>query len=352
MSLKLSTIEAIEKIYLLDYGNKNTLIGKSELEILSKKISFFRGKLEFIVGGNGLMTQHDKIWRLSLNVIDNIANKIFDECELAHQILIMGNGKISFCGERASSILTYGQAVKYNLFIHSCSLLEAEELIKECRRISSDTMMYDKDKDNYQIMSRRIRIKISCTIFKDKEEALSSNNANISKYGWDPINGFFCTLAAGIIFLLGGFPLDRRLTDKEVFKYGLSRPAIFSSCDTSAFLEHLGEREVANIIRDINGVPLYDEMTGISAKPSRVSIYANVPLTFYQQKLVAPYPTIAEYFGKHYIPTIVGINNNRYVAFANVKRPFNVNHDIFRIICSYWLKMEIDDTYTNLLLPI
>ena len=152
MSLKLSTVEAIEKIYLLDYGNKNTLIGKPELKILSRKIYPFNDKLEIsafcsIVSIESyLLTK----WKLSSAVIDIFSTRILPESSIAYRILFMGDGKISFCGERASSILMHREAGKYNLFIHSCTISEAEELIEECRKISNDTMLYNNKSNKYE----------------------------------------------------------------------------------------------------------------------------------------------------------------------------------------------------------
>ena len=202
------------------------------------------------------------------------------------------------------------------------------------------------------ILDRQVKIKISCVIYKDREEILSSISCNGSKYGWNPVNGFFCTLASGIIFFLGGFPLDRRLTDKEIIRHESRLLPIFCSNNINTFLQHLGKRQVANIIHDINGVSLLDGTTNIKIFTTRINVNIDAPLTFYQQKLIAPYPTIREYFGKGYISTSVGINNDRYVAFANVVRSFNISNDIFRLLCSCWLEIEVEDTYTKLLLPI
>jgi hypothetical protein len=137
-----------------------------------------------------------------------------------YDILNIGNGKISLCGGAIVSILNGGNPNDYDIFFHSDSVEEADDIFNECLKYLDElnhekyinTISYSRSKylmkatvcvDNFYATIQFIK-----RIYKTKEQVLFSFDLAPSRLGYNPKDGIFSTICGAMALSMNAFALD------------------------------------------------------------------------------------------------------------------------------------------------
>ncbi len=184
------------------YG-KTMLLDKTHVENLTTR--FVNEPLNY---DNLLCTQESYAYfwsRTSLNIGQNV--QAFSM--LAH-FLNIGNGKLSLCGLN----IFVDPIPDTDLYLHSCTKEEANTILAKCLQyIEDDEDVYIQTNQNYILFNVDQRaIKIHRQIYQTKEQILMNFDFDTKQHGWNPIDGYFTTIAGAFSYAMRTFSLNPKLS--------------------------------------------------------------------------------------------------------------------------------------------
>src|SRR5437868_7381956 len=141
---------------------------------------------------------------------------IEEKYKIVHDILLLGNGKISLCGGSIIDILTKKrQPVDFDLFFHTGSIKEADDLLLKCMEYIDSLEDYDVEYwrsqgvQTVEIIGNKIyKIQFIRRVYETKDQILLGFDMAGCRIGYNPIDGFFATICGAMAFATGIFPLD------------------------------------------------------------------------------------------------------------------------------------------------
>lgn len=313
--------EIITDIYLLDFYERKygAIVGSSFSELIIFR-ELFPGEIN---------EENDYIYNL-----DIFEERLKTNLPIIHEILVIGNGKISLVNLSVLDIMfvTDENYFDFDLRIHSCTLEEAKILIERCLQLPDISVYYYKDHTKLIFMTQddgEYTIKIFLTIFEDKVSLLKSLPI-VGRHCYDPVSKYYSTLSTALTLAIKSYPID--------FNSNIRMSNEYNAFDMLPICH-------SKILDDDNcQLPLiiYDclRCNSFSLKiPNNVQEDITTemsPLTMYKNIV-----NVKNKFPKEYTPIIIGISNDRYIAFSGIKILFNINNDIFKLLCNYWLSTEV-----------
>lgn len=279
----------------------------------------------------------------------DFAQHILETYPTLYEVLELGKGKISFCGPDLLHISDYYSPEYFELYFDSCTVEEATHLL-----ILSLTILDEGEKhyrvNNYRFTEKYIYaevgiglVRFCCTIFKDKAEILRNIGPSIERQGYNLVDGYFATISGAMTTVMQAFPIDTNFRQANMVYIH------YIGCN---LMFHGFKETIKGNVNLSNGKILYQEI-GANVRLTDTTNWSNLTERSFEQMIkILPEPyyynnkitlstNVQEWLGKDYIPYFAGISNDRYVAFNNVKRAFNLDEDLFRLICNYWLTMEV-----------
>jgi len=148
--------------------------------------------------------------------IGKIESFLIHNCKPVYDILNIGRGKISLCGGAIISILQGGNPHDYDLFFHSDSVDEIDDIFNEC-------MYYFANLVNADIRYSRSRYLMNVSVdygifygdlqfikrvYKTKEQVLFGFDLAPCRLGYNPKDGVFATICGAMAFSMNAFALD------------------------------------------------------------------------------------------------------------------------------------------------
>lgn len=329
--------EFFSNIYLIDFYEKK-FCEEDTMYNSSSITSFVRRIIEEET--NKYRRKH-----LAEVCIKRMQNNIGVTDDIIMSILSQGKGKISLYGYCVSEILGHrGYTTTYNLYIHSCTINEANVLFASCLELiksskEDETIYYSKGHDNYTIGVEHIYIKIGLEVYKDRNQILRNVGIAPDKHGFDLEVGYFCTTSCLILAIDDFIPLDEETvqilreedSDDNNIPYGfhnIDRDLV--ECTELSYNLYSIEGIDENIVRCV-------EIVTIDI-PMELILEEEVPII--ETKLYEPIcllPNLKLYL-LNYRPLIIGISTNRYSAFVtSIPR---IAKDIIKLLMKYWLEAE------------
>lgn len=162
--------------------------------------------------------------------IYTIESFIKDNMKPVYDILNIGNGKISLCGGAIISIL-YGQMPNdYDLFFHSDSVDEINNIFDECMvyldNLNPKCASYSRSQ---YVMNVKVNadnfygdIQFMKKVYKTKEQILFGFDLSPSRLGYNPKDGIFATICGAMAFSMRAFAIDSSTRSKS-FGYRLDK---------------------------------------------------------------------------------------------------------------------------------
>jgi hypothetical protein len=216
------------------------------------------------------------------------------------------------------------------------------------------------------IVENGCNVFFSFTIFENKEQVLRNLPCAASKHRRNIKDGYFTNISGGMYLATGYFPMDYHVENWSLRYYStrIAFGVLFQGFEGSAYGQDsltsdgkitIGGYDInvpgigkdyrfllAKTINLIDGldVILYD--TGVN------EIRGILPSLMFWEDIPRCYLDHKKHLSKDY-KIIVGVDNDRYVAFSNVRRKYNISDDIFRLLYDYWLIEEINNVRQSLL---
>lgn len=117
-------------------------------------------------------------------------------------ILTVGKGKLSICGEEVRNFLSGMITKRLDLYFDSCSLLEIESIFDECVSTLSLDINYRDNLIAKFFTARCHNLCFHFDSFEDKESILNTFTDSNHRQGWNPIFGYFCSIVSAITVVL------------------------------------------------------------------------------------------------------------------------------------------------------
>lgn len=152
-------------------------------------------------------------FRAASSFMISIGNLIQEKYKLIHDILILGNGRISLCGGAIINLLSYGSNLTdWDLFFHCDAVEEAVHLLNLCMNFINDNhepkCTYSRNSYVQSVKYRKITIQFILRAYKTKDQILLGFDLAGSRIGYNPYDGIFATICGGLSIAMKGFPLD------------------------------------------------------------------------------------------------------------------------------------------------
>jgi hypothetical protein len=206
---------------------------------------------DYIVGLNEIKKWRRLFNNVGFDEINNIDNRYnrdnkLDDCQInvflkihaspIYDILNIGNGKISLCGGAITSLLNGDLPNDYDIFFHSDSVDESDDVFNECLKYLDEK--YNNKYYHYQsiiynrsqyIMDVKINsdnfngtIQFIKRVYKTKEQILFGFDLAPSRLGYNPKDGVFSTICGAMALSMRAFALDINIRSKS-FGYRLEK---------------------------------------------------------------------------------------------------------------------------------
>lgn len=293
-----------------------------------------------VQGGNNLQRKY----YCGPSTIDmTLKQHIEESLPLVFNILTLGNGKISLCGLSIIDLLN-DEISSIKLYFHSCTALEADELFSRIIKLINGGFAYIREDNVIIFCSHGINVIIDTNIYKDREQLLQNIGKSPIRHGYDPIVGYFGTIPGIISLALGIYPLYPEFTCQELIDYSNSNINIIYN---GPIIEGKGLFSID--MYDYTGKMYFTlrTSTGFYSK-LRITNATRIKFTLFVERIYQ-YINPKDRFGKDYKTTTIGISNDRYAIFASIAKFYNINDDIFRLLCCCWYDAEVLDTKIRLL---
>lgn len=352
-----TTKEIVSHIFLIEFYEKLTresnLINRQQLNSWCNYFdkhphSGIPSTYHIVTEGVECTFQHNYI-----NVINQMKRSIHHLP--IFRILELGKGKICLCDINILCRSNTLFLVCINFYFHSCTIVEATNLLMQSLNFLKESQeIHCYFTDIYCNVTHETigAIRFHLGIFKDRSDILRNLGPAIIRHGYDSELGYFSTISGAITTAMKAFPIDSNFQNMfPTFNGYLDCDILFPGFNKD-FTK--GDRIILS-----NGKIEYskyypqlllneEEETSTNDLEPVSMVVGDVPILFYCDNFYKKQPSISEWI-PGYQPSSVGIDNDRYAAFYNCRNKFNINDDIFRMLCSYWLIAEVENAKKRLL---
>ena len=202
--------------------------------------------------------------------IEEIESFLKYQCTPVYNILHIGKGKISLCGGAIISILRNEMPNDYDLFFHSDSVDEIDDIFNECldelNKISSIAdIRYSRSK---YLMNVNVEygdfygdLEFIKRVYKTKEQVLFGFDLAPCRIGYNPKDGIFATICGAMAFAMNAFAMDssnrstsfgHRLDKYSYKKYSILLPQLQSNMVNNRSIELFDNIKIGKPIRNDN----------------------------------------------------------------------------------------------------
>lgn len=139
--------------------------------------------------------------------LENAVKPIYD-------ILNIGKGKISLCGGAVISLLGGKYPKDFDLFFHSGTVDEIDEIFNECleylRALEERRSIYRRSQYVMDVLIPSISANIQFIkrVYQTKEQVLFGFDLAASRLGYNPKDGLFATICGAMAFSMNAFVFD------------------------------------------------------------------------------------------------------------------------------------------------
>lgn len=277
-------------------------------------------------------------------------------------IPILEFGKVCICGPCVveTMIDTVLESQYIDFYFHSCSIEEVSVLFGKCLKVLErylhertttesflDRIFYCKMNNMIIIDLPLVDVRFSCNVFNNRQDILTSMGNSILKHGYDLQVGYFSTIPAAISLCTNTAYVPINF-DNMKFYHRWNIIPLYNGATASLSNNTLNKESSLNIYNfNGNKIRCIDvELDSEERSILHVSNLVKVKFSIYSSIITN---RVTYNFKEDYKSKIVGIHNDRYVALANCITHFHINKDLFRVICYYWLKIEVLDAQMRLL---
>lgn len=303
-------------------------------------------------------------FEIDVESIEELSSTITIDYPIIYECLLACKGKLSLCGVELVTIMNGDVVNSFNLFFDSCTISEANSYVDKCSSIFKNSYFISSFGNNSLIFTDKDNnvVRIYFTIFENKNMLLRNIGDVPERHGWNPIDGYFGTLSGSMSIIMAAYLIDSRFIFRkfqhylEDIGYIILFPGFNENFDSTVL--NFDENITSNIIEyegkdgihsTIIGVDTYNSIiTAIDNNQNSTETYSSPSFSYFQENYSRT-SNLKELFGDLYKVNIVGIDNDRYVAFSGCKRKFNLNNDIFQLICKYWVHAEAQTAKGRLL---
>lgn len=284
----------------------------------------------------------------------NIQRFLTEYFPIVLNILHFGQGKISLCGIDIFKLISSNQIDIFTFGFDSCLPEEANKLLCGCLEILGKGTLYQSS-SRYLAFNHlgSLSGQFLLNVYNNKGEMLRDIGPSPNRHGWNPITGYFGTTTSIVSCKLGMFPMDIEFKHQDIRCYtDVGLRVIFPGLTKETGTDSTGRINTTDGIISTRGLFLSTtfKISSISyeSKYSGYTMTPNVSMNLFKDNYVPPiHPSF--WLVPTSITFIIGINNDRYVAFANCRRSHNLDKYIFGLLCSHWLKAEAQDAKQRLL---
>jgi len=175
---------------------------------------------------------HSYFTQQSYDKLDNGTISLFlkKHSRPVYDILNIGNGKISLCGGAIISILRCVVPNDYDLFFHSDSIDEVDNIFNSCLNyldnLNETSATYSRSQYIMNITLSRADfygdIQFIKRVYKTKEQILFSFDLAPCRFGYNPKDGIFATICGAMALSMNAFALDSSVRSTS-FGYRLDK---------------------------------------------------------------------------------------------------------------------------------
>lgn len=297
----------------------------------------------------------------STNVVCITNFTITSIIKCVQNMLNIGNGKVALCGFCLIDIMDKNYVGLYDLYFHSCTVPLAQQLlttfIEPFLLDPYVNIKYNKSDNAIMIRILDKVIRIFCSVYKNKWDILTSL-PSILRHCYCPIDGYLATIPAFISLLASTILITPELTIEQM--YNLQCSGITILCNSSRCnlygndslykkeFDYYAECSIHNFKGKRMGIA-YSNFEGIIPEHLTAKDIRKIQFTIANSTNVYIRKNPKDYYGQDYETIVIGINNDRYVAFANCKSKFSLSNDIFQLLCYYWFNGEVNNAKKRLL---
>lgn len=339
----MALLDIAKSIYLLDFYERrtNTILHATSLN-LNEQSNYFKNNYSKLYRSRN--REPYKFYDYSFK------QTLTQQYPTIQNILKLGNGNISLCGLCVLDIMAKQNVNQFNLYLHSCNIDLAKELILESLRLLNGKIFYGSK--HLYVRLRCCNIRFDLQIYDNKEEILKTIGSAPDRHGWNPVNGYFSTICGILSLAMKVLFIDDVPNTEELERYPSRDITLVAHKNKRIPSENIQRNSTHHIIiHDCNLSCMY--FLSVVFEPREkmhtinlIGVQNNI------HKLITLQSNKQQYIRKNYNPDnsiIVGISNDEYVAFSSCKRNFNLPDDLFRLLCDYWLRALVLDTANALL---
>ena len=236
--------EIANALLLLNFWNtKNRSCELLNLETINKFIDVVEEKCRQPLNIDHISDQYDRSFCRYIQ--ESWINETLDRAPLVWKLLKMSNGHMSLMGRELLNVCTGDLGSHkhiFDLYIHNCTILEANKLLDDCLQIIES--FYDMSKveefyryevdinykrtktmlivniaitDRALFIIRDYTIRFITTVYSCIENTLRNIENPLHQIGWNPVNLLFSSINFAICYPLKIIPLDM-IYDKPSYK--------------------------------------------------------------------------------------------------------------------------------------
>ena len=326
--------DIIPHLHLLDFYDKKKGITLCTIKEMGKYLSTYINKHPSCreeCCERFLLVQKGDVFRFILEE---------QEYEIILDLLDIGNGKISICGFGVSELIECEVLDEFNLFIHSCTKLEADILLKKCldkinKLVFMPNIYYNECSNNIIFEFADAVIRIYLDVYSDKMDILLYNGCFLEKHGWNPIDGYFSVLSTALTIILGILPVN------ESDEHSLD--------ETGPIINNIN-RPVHELeyISDI--LYTFEEEYITCEKLTEKNLHEETKQKFlYKDTLTKMFLPKNNTTRLLVDPITIGIPNNVYIVVVNIQRYYNLPKEILNLICLLLVREEANESLKAIL---
>lgn len=201
-------LSTIDDLFLVNYIGKRCdrtqLFGSNEVENLKRRMNhvFYEPRSDDAIVAFPIMQNYREA---SFDIGYTLRNN-----QIVYNFLHLANGKVSLCGDAVFDIM-YGRLVYcYDLFFHSCTKEEADNLLNKYLSIIEDYefIKFQISQNYFSICINEKETRIHREIFQTKDQILMSFDLAPLRNGWNPIDKYFTTICGAFSCAMKLCPID------------------------------------------------------------------------------------------------------------------------------------------------
>lgn len=295
---------------------------------------------------------------LRCRIKDTFEKDIFTNLESNYtfvlDILNIGKGKISLVGINIFTMIGDNGPFDFIFAFDSCTEDEVNLLLSNCLKLLENYAHFNITDE--AIYFKYKNIAFGCflfTAYPNKITMLRNIGPSGDRHGWNPITGYFGTVSAVATYYLSLFPIEPEFRTIGMNRYEGNGIGIIlhgiNDIDNYEIVTSDGKITFEYDIKIYFDTPVNDIYSSLNYCAKSVTFLVNINPKIKVYDNSKSSINIKDWLRGKYKLYTVGIDNDRYVAFSNCRRKFNISNDIFSLLCLHWLTVETIDAKQRLL---